>query len=288
MGTLLLVNAGFFKLGLVMLALGAIIMGSITSLRKLIKLNKKTFFIYVICLMSLFALTGLLANKNVLNNAPLANFISFQSVFLILGSLHVFIMRKFFNGIYEKPTDFWKEFLYTIISSLFGLAAFIMVVQLFKENYTLIFLAAGFCFLLPFMIVKVFEYGISIPVPIYKTWPFPVSDVQIKEPSSQELKNPIVISFEFSKDNNQKTITNFKLKAPEQMELGKLFYFFVNDYNERHPEELISFVDEKNAPSKWIFYSKPNWIGNRKYYDYLKTVDANGFQENQTIVCKRV
>lgn len=275
------------KIGLIMLTVGAILMGAITSMRKLVKKNKKAFLIYSICALILFGLIGLLSNDRVLENSPLGNFISFQILFLIIGAVHVWALRSFFKGIYEKPTDIWAELLYTVIITVIGLAAFVTVTQIFKTDYTFTFTAASICFILPFMIVKVYEYSISVPVAVYKSWTYPANE-NIKDPSSQEMKNPRVISFEFKKTNSNKSITNFKLKAPEQMELGKLFYFFVNDYNERHPEEQISYVDKENNPSKWIFYSKPNWKGARIYYDFSKTIDVNDIEENNVIICKRL
>lgn len=280
-------SPAFLKLGLIMLMLGALLMGLITGMRKLIKKNKKAFLIYTICLILAFAGVAWLSDDKVLQNSPLGNFISFQLLFFLLGGVHVWVLRKFFKEIYEKPTDFWNEFLYTIIATIFGLVGFIMVAQLFKIDYTIIFTAAAICFVIPFMIVKVYEFSISVPVPIYKSWEYP-TDSNIKDPTNDELKNPRVISFEFSKDYDNESITNFKLKAPEQMELGKLFYFFVNDYNERHPEERIAFMNKDNTASEWMFYSKANWLGIRKFFNFGKTIDANKIQENDVIVCKRV
>lgn len=284
---LTVMSPAFLKLGLVMLTLGALLMGVVTSMRKLVKKNKKVFFIYTICLIIAFAGVAWLSDDRVLQNSPLGNFVSFQFLFFLLGVVHVWLLRNFFKGIHEKTTDFWAEFLYTIISTIFGLVGFVIVSQLFKVDYTLIFTAAAIFFILPFMIVKVYEYSISIPVPIYKSWQYP-TDSTIKDPTSDELKNPRVISFEFSKDSQNDAITNFKLKAPEQMELGKLFYFFVNDYNERHPEERIAFLNTNNTASRWMFYSKANWLGSRTFYNFNKTVDANKIEENDVIICKRI
>ena len=222
---ILTIAPGFLKLGLIMLTLGALLMGFVTSLRKLLKKNKKVFFIYTIILVIVFAGIAWLSNDRVLQNSPLGNFISFQVLFLILGFAHVWVLRKFFKGIHEKPTDFWPEFLYTLVATVFGLVGFIMVAQLFKIDYTILFTAAALCFILPFMIVKVYEYSISVPIPVYESWDYPLNE-RMKDPSSDELKNPRVISFEFSKDTKESEITNFKLKAPEQMELGKLFLLF--------------------------------------------------------------
>jgi len=277
---------GFLKLGLVMLMLGGVMMGFITKLRKLIKKNKKAFFIYTILVILVFGVTGLLANDNVLQNSPLGNFISFQVLFLIYGSIHILVMRKFFDNILDKITEFWPEFFYTLVIGILGLIGFIFTLQYYKIDYLYIFLASAICFMIPYLTIKLYEFAVSVPVPVYKKWTYP-EQKNIKDPKESELKNPVVISFEFNKEIDVDEISNFRLKAPEQMEFGKLFYFFINDYNERHPESQISHLDENNVPYQWVFYSKPNFIGNRKHYDFTKTVDSNNIKENDIIICQR-
>ena len=284
--SMIAMSSGFLKLGLIMLVLGGIIMGFVTKLRKLFKKNKKTFFIYTLAVVLIFGLTGLLSNGNVLQNSPLANFISFQVLFLIYGSIHILVMRKFFDNILEEITDFWPEFFYTLVTAILGLIGFIFTVQLYKENYLYIFLASALCFLIPYLVIKLYEFAVSVPIPLHKKWTYP-EQKNMKEPKESELKNPVVISFEFNKEADTDEISNFRLKAPEQMEFGKLFYFFINDYNERHPESQIAHVDENNVPYEWVFFSRPNFIGNRKHFDFNKTVDANSIKENDIIICQR-
>jgi hypothetical protein len=283
----LIIAPGFLKLGLIMLILGGLVMGLVSKLRKLFTKNKKKFFIYTIVVLLLFALTALLANDNVLNNSPLGNFISFQILFLAFGSGHVWVLRKFFPDLNTELSDFWPEFIYTIVITLFGLVGFMCVVQAFKIEYTYIFLAAGICFMLPFLGTKLYEYALAVPVPVYKTWEYPV-DAKIKDPKDEEFKNLKVISFEFNKSIDSEEISNFRLKAPEDMEFGRLFYFFINDYNERHPENIINVLDASNAAYKWSFFSKPNWMGTRKHFDFNKTVASNGIVEDDVILCQRV
>ncbi|WP_235015803.1 TssN family type VI secretion system protein [Aquimarina sp. AU58] len=280
-------SAGMFKVGILMLVITVVLMGFVTGLKKLFFKNKKKFFLYILVALLLFAATALLSNENVLNNIPLNNFISFQVVFLLLGVLHILALRKFFPDLSETPTMFWSEFLYTIAVTCVGLISFMFVVGIYRPEYTYIFLVSAITFLIPFMVVKLYEYAVSVPVPIYKKWYYPV-DKKIKDPKDEELVNPLVISFEFNKGNAIEEISNFRLKAPERMEFGKLFYFFINDYNERHPGGEIIYVDETNNPAGWIFYTRPNWFGVQRFINYAKTVEANNIKENDVIICKRV
>ncbi|AXT55669.1 hypothetical protein D1815_07855 [Aquimarina sp. AD1] len=280
-------NADFFKVGILLLAVSAILMGVVAGLKKLFVKNKKKFLLYMLVVLLLFAATALLSNEKVLNDIPLNSFIGFQIIFLCLGSLHVFAMRKFFPNLSEEgPTKFWPEFLYTIVTVFVGLITFLFVVGIYKPDYKYIFTASSICFLIPIMIVKLYEFAVSVPVPIYKKWFYPI-DKKMKDPKDDELINPLVISFEFNKGENIDELSNFRLKAPEKMEFGKLFYFFINDYNDRHPEGEIEFLDDKNNPYGWIFYTKPNWIGMQTHVDFTRTIEGNNIKENDVIICKR-
>ena len=72
------------------------------------------------------------------------------------------------------------------------------------------------------------------------------------------------------------------------MTFGKLFYYFINDYNDRNPDEKIEYLDEKNKPVDWIFYFKPKWFSSIHYIDPEETNSFNFVKENSVILCKRV
>ncbi|KAA1245366.1 hypothetical protein F0000_12455 [Aquimarina sp. RZ0] len=281
-----MISADFLKVGILLLAISAILMGLVAGLKKLFVKNKKKFLLYILVVLLLFAGTALLSNDKVLNDIPLNSFIGFQIIFLCLGSLHVLTLRKFFPDLSESLTDFWSEFLYTVVTVLLGLITFLMVVDIYKPEYKYIFTAAAIWFIIPILVVKLYEFAVAIPVPVYKKWFYPI-DKKIKDPKDEELINPLVISFEFHKGKNLDELSNFRLKAPEKMEFGKLFYFFINDYNDRHPEGEIQFLDDKNNPHGWIFYTKPNWYGSQMHVDFTRTVEGNNIKENDVIICKR-
>ena len=260
------VSMGFLKVGIILFALSAILMGFVSRLRKLFTKNKKKFLLYVLVILLLFAGTALLSNEKVLNDIPLNSFIGFQIIFCLLGILHVYVLRKVFPNLKTKQTDFWSEFLYSIVTTCLGLISFIWVVELFKPAYKYIFTASAIWFLIPLLIVKLYEFAISVPVPVYRKWKYPI-DIKVKEPKNEDLINPLVISFEFNKSENLEEVTNFRLKAPEKMEFGTLFYFFINDYNERHPQEEIEFLDQNKNPYGWIFYTKPRFFGLYRHVD---------------------
>ncbi len=284
---LIAMSAGFIKTASILALASGLLMGLVSGLRKLFLKNKVKFLVYVLITLLLFSATAFLSNKKVLNDIPLNNFIAFQLIFLALGLLHVFALRKIFPDLLEKQTDFWLEFLYTIVIGSLGLIGFFFIVGNYKPSYDFIFLASAISFIIPFMIVKLYEYSISIPVRIYKKWAYPV-DKRIQDPKNEELINPLVISFEFNKGKNLDNLSNFRLKAPEKMEFGKLFYFFINDYNDRHPESEIGYMDDDNTPFDWIFYTKPKWYSAQRHIDFSRTIEGNNIKEDDVIMCKRV
>jgi len=277
-----------FKFGIIFFFIGSLIMMLFTELRKVFTKNKKKAILYAIVVLISFALVGLLNSSKVLNDTPLNSFIGFQFLFLLLGGVHVYALRTFFKDLSEDKQKFFPEFLFTVAITCIGLISFFYITIRFREPYKFLFLISSIVFLVPFLFYRLYEFALSIPVPVYKKWLYPLGD-NIKDPTAKELKDPLVISFEFQKKQDNNDITNFRVKAPEEMEFGKLFYFFINDYNERHPESTIEFLNNStNEPLGWIFYFKPNWWSGLQHINFAKTVSGNSIKEDHVIVCKRV
>jgi len=283
-----IMNGNMFKVSLGLFFISSIIFGVMKKLRSLFSKNKKLAILYILFVLLTFALAALLCSPKVLNDTPLNSFIGIQFVFLLLGIIHLYVLDKYFPDLANDKTNFFNEFLFTILILCIGFIAYLNVINRFRPSFSYIFLGAGTFFLIPFLFKKLYEFAFSIPVPVYKKWAFPL-DNSVKDPTKNELTNPAVISLEFQKVFDDKEITNFRIKAPENMEFGKLFYFFINDYNERHPESTIQYLnDNTQEPHNWIFFFKPNWMGNVKHIDYSRTVLNNTIKENDVIVCQRV
>ena len=284
---LIIPGASFIKIGILFLACSAILMRFVAGLKKVFVKNKKKFLLYALVAILFFGLTAMLSDKKVLNNLPLSNYISFQIVFLLLGIINIIASRKFFPDLNEKTTSFLNEFLFTVVITLMGLIAFVFITGVNKPNYVYFFITATTAFFIPLIITKLYEYAVSVPVAIYKTWKYPL-EKKIKDPSDAELSNPLVISFEFNKEKGSGEISNFRLKAPEKMEFGKLFYFFINDYNERNPESTIKYFDEESSiPYEWIFYKKGSFFKSEQYLNHSHTIEGNNINENDVIICQR-
>lgn len=283
-----IMNGNTFKVSLGLFFISSIIFGLIKNIRAVFTKNKKAAILYILFILVTFALAALLSSSYVLNDTPLNSFIGIQIIFMALGILHLYIMEKYFPDLKKDKSKFFYEFLFTVVVLCVGLIAYMNVVNRFRPDFRFLFLGSSLCFIIPFLFNKLYQFAYNIPVSVYKKWAFPLDD-SIKDPTKHELTNPAVISFEFQKTEDDKEITNFRIKAPENMDFGKLFYFFINDYNERHPESTIEYLNPSTMePQEWIFFFKPNWMGNLSHIDYQKTVIGNNIKENDVIVCQRI
>jgi len=273
------------KISVLLFLVSALIFGVAKKLRKLINQDKKKFLIYALFSLLTFALTGLLSAPVVLNDTPLSSFIGIQVIMLIMGLLHLYVMDKYFSF---EDSNFNHELLFSILILFIGLIGFVNVLNNFRPLLSNIFLGAGLFFIIPLILKQLVISAYSIPMAYFKKWTYPLNN-KIRDPLSHELTNPEVISFEFQKNIEDHEVTNFRVKAPMNMEFGKLFYFFINDYNERHPQSPITYLNSNSQePYSWNFFFKSNWLGISKYIDFSKTVAQNNIKENDVIVCQRV
>jgi hypothetical protein len=84
-------------------------------------------------------------------------------------------------------------------------------------------------------------------------------------------------------------LTTFSSKAPVGMRVGRLFYFFINDYNGRHPEGVISYTNEHNEPCGWIFKKVRNkFLGLKEVIDPDSSIYADEIKENDLLYCQRI
>lgn len=267
-------------------ALYMLIVRFVVKLKGAFKPYQKTTIMYVVAAMLLFAITALLAYPGFIRNTFNA-FILFQVIFLLMGTLHVYYMQQKIKWITESKT-FVPELLFTILTCIFGCIGFLLVYRfLNNDGLNYVMAASAIFFIIPFFFYKTFLRATSIPPKIVKEWFYPVQQ-EVGEPDEAKLKNLLVISFEFKKQVNDGAITNFRAKAPADMDFGQLFYYFINDYNERHPESKVQFINDSGEPNGWVFYKKPRWSTiMTDYIDADKTIFNNHIRENDVIICNR-
>lgn len=205
---------------------------------------------------------------------------------LVLGLLHVIFLSKILP--WTIKNKFWVELALTCGIGLLG-SALILVAFHFSGRtfFAIINLTSILIFLVPFLFFSTYLFYLNIPVKVLRKWQYPI-DKHIDDPTDREMDSPLVVGFEFKKKVSDENMTTFRAKAPKEMTFGKLFYYFINDYNDRNPDEKIEYLDNKNNPVNWIFYIKPKWFSGIRYIDPQETNSFNFIKENSVIVCKRV
>lgn len=280
MGRLMMIlGIGVFSLSLLMGFL-------INRIRGGFKAFSKRTIIYTLAYGALFGLIGFaIASPWPYHYGQY--FILFQALSLGAGILHLFTMRRWLK--WTGPGAFWPEVLHLIAINLLGGIAMIMTYRIVnREGMEIAMATSTLFFLIPYFIYQTYSRAIAIPPKIYKQWYYPIHSM---EPDIDEakLRNLLVISFEFQKQTADKYFTNFRAKAPVDMEFGQLFYYFINDYNERHDKSTIRFNKQTGEMHGWIFYKKPKWYTLfTKYIDAEKTIFINNIRENDIIICNRV
>jgi hypothetical protein len=248
---------------------------------------RKATILYLLLSLPVCALVGL-AGHSSLPFTPTWRLIAAQAAFFLIGLLHIYCMHRFLKWS-QGEKSFWMELLFTIVVAAFGFMIFVVVYHALSKDGFHYAMASSVLFMpIAFLTYTTFLKAIDIPLKIYARWFYPVHE-EVADPDEAKLKNILVISFEFQKKMNDPHFTNFRAKAPADMEFGQLFYYFINDYNERHPNGKIEYVNGKGDPYGWIFYRKPRWYHFRtRYMDTDKTFFINHVRENDIIVCKRV
>lgn len=242
--------------------------------------------LYAILVGILIGTGGLLGNQLWVTITYHLLYILLGSWVLLLGILHVLSLNKFLPWINDESfsTEILFTFLIAVVGGVFIQLAFKYVGFTF---FVAVNLTTLLLFILPYLLYGAIKKYLEIPVKILRKWYYPV-DKHVEDPSDREMEMPLVVGFEFKKKSQDKNMTAFRAKAPKEMAFGKLFYYFINDYNHRNPDEKIEFLDENEKPIAWIFYFKPKMFSKSRYIDPEETNSFNLIKENSVIVCKRV
>ena len=281
------------ELAKLLIVLGALAVGLTAVLAKMIakiqgsfKPYRKATLLYMLCGLLFFAIIACAASPGFFSST-MGVFIFFQAFFLLLGVAHFYFMHLYLPWSLNRKA-FWLELVFTFLIGLFGSISFLLIYHLVNRNGLQYVMAGSILFfLVPFFFYHTFQGAIAIPLKVLKEWFYPVRQ-EMEEPEDSKMKNLLVISFEFQKVTNDAHYTNFRAKAPVDMDMGQLFYYFINDYNERHPNAKIEFVNPAGEPHGWIFYKKSKWYSVlTKYVDAEKTIYNNHIKENDVIICTR-
>lgn len=208
---------------------------------------------------------------------------------VVLGSCHLYLLDKKLT--WSDPSPFWRKAFYSLLIVLLAIFLFYLIgyflVAPIDRGYQVIYMTAILPFLLPFLIVAAFVKAMQIPDKVFKLWFY--SDVTHSlDPDLIDFSNSYLLSFEFPKKYGDSVISNFKFKAPLDMQFGELFYNYIKEYNDAHRENPIEYQDNKSKSYGWLFTAKKNaWWKENRILDPHMTIRQNRLQEHDVIMPKR-
>jgi hypothetical protein len=214
---------------------------------------------------------------------PVLIFIAANAWLLGIGIMHVRLYARVFHGETGNP----GKILLTLALFFFGYSlVFLLYKLVFKNPFPWLFLSPGFCFLAPAFINIAFDQFADIPVKVFRAWNFPPPGT-LSDPSDSEMADPIIVNFEIRKGlNDNRTV--FKAKAPKGLTLGRLFYYFIMDYNSRYPDNPVFINEGENRYFNWSFLMTRSVFSGKAYLDPDLTISENKIKENSSITCERV
>ncbi|RFM36627.1 TssN family type VI secretion system protein [Chitinophaga silvisoli] len=267
------------------MAIGSLIVGLLSRYIKNFSLYKKKALWYLAIMVLVFAVISSIPFLFTHQNS-MSQYIFYEVWFLGLGVVHCNLMYTRFWG---SDDSFGSELAFIVAIWLFGGIGFILIQHLFAKGefsfYPL--LTCMFAFALPTFVYKTFEKMMAIPAKIFKWWQYPAYQ-ELPEVNEDDMRDLIVIGFELEKKVTDHDRTYFRARTPIKMDLGDLFYHFINDYNDRYPNTPIDVVDANGQPYGWVFHLKSKWAFTAKTLDPDKPVFMNGMQENSVIICNRI
>lgn len=242
--------------------------------------------IYVLLLSILLATPTLFLLFD-LNISDIGLLLLAQVFILIMGIGHVILNPSAIPWYKDQPFKFQVLFILCILFLGYFFSD-LSLSYIVSPKLRLVWFLSLLWFVVPTLLNETVNQLLLVPPKVYKKWFYPLNE-RIDDPSDDELANPIVISFVFSKNEQAAEVTTFRAKAPVGMTLGKLFYFFINDYNDRHPESRIAFLNSEGEPHGWVFLKIKNKLfGSKDAIDPETSIYSNNIKENDVLICNRI
>lgn len=249
------------------------------------KKRQKKFYYYLLIHVAVMAVVAAIV-YNLRQSTVMLRYITLLVSAVIMGGLHVYFYKSVFDK-FDTDHDF-KKFLLALITSFALVVPIIMVGAHFDDlEFLPYYFLVTATFVLPTCFYILFTYSVSIPVKLYSKWYYPLGQ-KYDTPKHYELKNMIVLNFIFHKNTREEHMTSFKAKAPKDMDFGRLFFFFINDYNDKKATTKIEMTEDSGDPFGWYFYIKPSWYGSSKHIDSEVSVEKNNLEDGDVVVCQRI
>ncbi|MEC3874184.1 TssN family type VI secretion system protein [Chryseobacterium salviniae] len=246
---------------------------------------RSKFYIYLFSVAFIYAIIALLGYNRLFQGNNLYEFFFYQMCSLIIGIIHCYVYRGYFDKFeLRKPGN---EYLFAVVSVFYASVPF-MLIYSFLNGTDLVYLMLGhfIVFFIPTFLNDTFNRAMNIPPKVYVTWQFPENYKETVGLSDDEWRDMVVFTYVMDKDKNARKYSVYRAKGPTRLDFGRLFYNFVVDYNQRHPEDQIQ-VEDENGLFSWVFFLQPKWYESTKYIDPNLTLYMNGIEENSVVFCMR-
>ncbi|MRT94772.1 TssN family type VI secretion system protein [Ancylomarina sp. 16SWW S1-10-2] len=265
---------------------GAMFFAFSKSLKKLFSHDRKKMILFLLVAALAYALCALFTINNLMFYGISSNYIAIMGMSLLFGYLMILALEKYFE--WPDKLKWLAQLMFILVTVLVGFIVFIQIAGRFGiSGMHYFFLSATISVIFPWLFLHLFNSAMDIPLAIYKKWEYPINKKYVR-PDYEDLKNPYIITLEFLKSKDAEFVSRFRVRAPENMDFGMFFYYFINDYNQKHPEELICYGAKEEQLHSWIFYRRPRFIGRWKQVNTELTVYRNRIKENNVILCQRL
>jgi hypothetical protein len=246
---------------------------------------RSKFYIYIFSLAFVYAIIALLGYNKLFQNNNLYEFIFYQICSLLIGIIHCYGYREYFEKFGSKKIG--NEYLFAFLSACYASVPF-MLIYTFLNGVDLVYLMLGhfIVFFIPTFLNDTFNRAMNIPPKVYVTWKFPENYKETIGLSDEEWRDMVVFTYIMDRDQDAVKYSIYRAKGPTRIDFGRLFYNFIVDYNQRHLGEEIQIEDE-NGLFSWVFFLQPKWYEATKYIDPKLTLYMNGIEENSVVFCMR-
>ena len=246
---------------------------------------RKKFLMYSLVQVAIVAIF-LLIIYNLKQSTVMLRYFSLMAYMAVAGALHVYFYRLLFERF--ESENYFKELGFAIVEAAFLVIPIILVASYFNDyDYMYNYFAVLAAFVFPTALYSLFNFSVAIPTKLYTKWYYPL-DKKYEVPTHNELTNMIILNFLFYKNPEEPHLTSFKVKAPKNMQFGRLFYFFVNDYNQKKSANQIEMFHKENESYGWYFNTKPKWYGATQHINSELTVENNNLNDGDSVLCQRI
>ncbi len=222
------------------------------------RFDKKGIFYYSVVYILFFGILGLLGLID-----PASNFFGrywlAQGAIIIAGTVHAWLLFSIFD--WPDRSSFLSESLFTLFINLSGAFIFILIYYLsvyfseFEGGQILKISTTLLVFIVPYFILRTYDYISMIPNRMFVAWPYPDG-----LPKKLDLRKSniiyIKVNLNSSCDPKRAKEINQRTRLPFNTRVGDFFHHFVTDYNkegEYRPIECLNTDMEGNSIG-WVFY----------------------------------